>query len=209
MDNTSVLRTILNDLYARNYGPDLTKTTKIGELYNTKLRPKGSLTLLELFETILKPRFPPIFHKWFLETFSTPSEWVAARNTYTRTMAVYSMVGYVVGLGDRHSENILFDATTGDCVHVDYSCLFNKGESLAVPERVPFRLTQVGFFSQLAFFRSGLFSAVGFLGANARTRTFPPFLAHFSRFPKRMLAPRESARIQPASASLGPWHRVG
>jgi serine/threonine-protein kinase ATR len=42
----------------------------------------------------------------------------------------------------RHSENILFDATTGDCIHVDFACLFNKGEALAVPERVPFRLTQ-------------------------------------------------------------------
>jgi serine/threonine-protein kinase ATR len=52
------------------------------------------------------------------------------------------MVGFVVGLGDRHAENILFDSTTGDCVHVYFSCLFNKGESLAVPERVPFRLTR-------------------------------------------------------------------
>lgn len=36
------------------------------------------------------------------------------------------MVGYTLGLGDRHGENILFDSVSGDCVHVDFNCLFNK-----------------------------------------------------------------------------------
>ena len=53
------------------------------------------------------------------------------------------MVGHVVGLGDRHGENILLDSTTGDCVHVDFSCLFDKGLDLECPECVPFRCTQV------------------------------------------------------------------
>ena len=53
------------------------------------------------------------------------------------------MVGHIVGLGDRHGENILFDSTTGDCVHVDFSCLFDKGLQLQKPELVPFQLTHV------------------------------------------------------------------
>lgn len=53
-----------------------------------------------------------------------------------------SMVGYVLGLGDRHTENILFDCTTGGLVHVDFSCVFNTGLTLPWPERVPFRLTR-------------------------------------------------------------------
>ncbi|KAJ7388535.1 hypothetical protein OS493_037052 [Desmophyllum pertusum] len=51
------------------------------------------------------------------------------------------MVGHILGLGDRHGENILFDAACGDCVHVDFNCLFKKGETFECPERVPFRLT--------------------------------------------------------------------
>ncbi len=51
------------------------------------------------------------------------------------------MVGHVVGLGDRHGENILLDNTTGECVHVDFDCLFDKGALLSRPEIVPFRLT--------------------------------------------------------------------
>jgi phosphatidylinositol kinase/protein kinase (PI-3 family) len=53
-----------------------------------------------------------------------------------------SMVGFILGLGDRHCENILMDNNTGDLVHVDFNCLFEKGKSLETPERVPFRLTQ-------------------------------------------------------------------
>ena len=49
-----------------------------------------------------------------------------SRLGYCRTAAVMSMVGYILGLGDRHGENILFDSTNGDCVHVDFNCLFNK-----------------------------------------------------------------------------------
>lgn len=49
-----------------------------------------------------------------------------ARVSYARTAAVMSITGYILGLGDRHGENILFDSNTGDCVHVDFNCLFNK-----------------------------------------------------------------------------------
>lgn len=52
------------------------------------------------------------------------------------------MVGYIIGLGDRHGENILVDQVTGEVMHVDYNCLFEKGLMVATPEVVPFRLTQ-------------------------------------------------------------------
>lgn len=51
------------------------------------------------------------------------------------------MVGHIIGLGDRHGENILLDKTNGECVHVDFDCLFDKGLNLSRPEIVPFRLT--------------------------------------------------------------------
>lgn len=45
-----------------------------------------------------------------------------------------SVVGFVLGLGDRHGENLLIDIKSGDSFHVDFNLLFNKGEFLAVPE---------------------------------------------------------------------------
>ena len=74
--------------------------------------------------------------------FSDPQSWFMARLAYIRTTATMSMVGYLLGLGDRHGENILFDTTNGDTIHVDLNMLFDKGHQLRVPETVPFRLTQ-------------------------------------------------------------------
>ncbi|KAG8445307.1 hypothetical protein GDO86_010190 [Hymenochirus boettgeri] len=96
---------------------------------------------LKVFKEILLPRHPPLFHEWFLRTFPDPTSWYNSRSAYCRSTAVMSMVGYILGLGDRHGENILFDSLTGECVHVDFNCLFNKGETFEVPEIVPFRLT--------------------------------------------------------------------
>jgi phosphatidylinositol kinase/protein kinase (PI-3 family) len=83
-----------------------------------------------------------VLHRWFAEAFPDPSEWFGARLRFARTAAVSSVAGYLVGLGDRHGENLLVCERTGALVHVDFSCLFDKGLTLATPERVPFRLTQ-------------------------------------------------------------------
>ncbi|CAH3911753.1 unnamed protein product [Pieris brassicae] len=94
-----------------------------------------------IFEQQLLLRHPPLFQEWFRRVFADPYGWYQARSAYIRTTAVMSMVGYILGLGDRHGENISFDSTNGDTVHVDFNCLFNKGEAFEWPERVPFRLT--------------------------------------------------------------------
>ncbi|KAJ9583306.1 hypothetical protein L9F63_022360, partial [Diploptera punctata] len=87
------------------------------------------------------PIFPSILNEWFRAQFPQPHKWMKARTAYIQTTAVMSMVGYILGLGDRHGENILFDTMTGEVMHVDFNCLFNKGLLFAIPERVPFRLT--------------------------------------------------------------------
>lgn len=81
----------------------------------------------QVFLEQLIPKHPPVLAEWFRQTFPDAHFWYQARNAYVRTCAVMSMVGYILGLGDRHGENILFDTTNGDTVHVDFNCLFNKG----------------------------------------------------------------------------------
>ncbi|KAL7687930.1 putative serine/threonine-protein kinase ATM [Plasmopara halstedii] len=87
------------------------------------------------------PGFTPRFHQWFYNNFADPTAWFEARLAFSRSAAVWSMVGHIIGLGDRHGENILIDCTNGECVHVDFDCLFDKGLKLTKPEIVPFRLT--------------------------------------------------------------------
>ncbi|KAI0883853.1 phosphatidyl inositol 3-kinase [Annulohypoxylon maeteangense] len=85
--------------------------------------------------------FPPVLPNWFIAQFPNPSAWFAARLRYTRSCAVMSMVGTILGLGDRHGENVLLEEGNGGVFHVDFNCLFDKGLTFAQPERVPFRLT--------------------------------------------------------------------
>ena len=51
-------------------------------------------------------------------------------------------VGYILGLGDRHVQNILIDCHTAELVHIDLGVAFEQGEILPTPETVPFRLTR-------------------------------------------------------------------
>lgn len=116
-------------------------------IYNVFPKPaKGKeLTAAEkqkLFVSDIIPKVsPPVLPVWFRRTFTEPTSWYMARLAFTRTTAVISMGGYIIGLGDRHLDNILIDVSDGRIVHVDFNLLFHQGETLPVPEIVPFRLT--------------------------------------------------------------------
>lgn len=53
-----------------------------------------------------------------------------------------SIVGYVLGIGDRHAHNILVHQRTAEVVHIDFGVTFEQGRTLSTPETVPFRLTR-------------------------------------------------------------------
>ncbi|XP_010663180.1 serine/threonine-protein kinase ATM isoform X4 [Vitis vinifera] len=93
------------------------------------------------FQEVCK-NFRPVMHNFFLERFLQPADWFEKRLAYTRSVAASSMVGYIVGLGDRHSMNILIDQATAEVVHIDLGVAFEQGLMLKTPERVPFRLTR-------------------------------------------------------------------
>ena len=51
----------------------------------------------KLFEERVLSYYPRLFHEWFVERFPEPTQWLACRNAYSRTAAVMSMVGYILG----------------------------------------------------------------------------------------------------------------
>lgn len=87
-------------------------------------------------------KFHPVMKYFFMEYFVDPDEWFVKRLAYTRSTAAISMLGHVLGLGDRHGHNILLDHKTGEVVHIDLGVAFEAGRILPVPELVPFRLTR-------------------------------------------------------------------
>ncbi|KAK9466961.1 hypothetical protein V1512DRAFT_225198 [Lipomyces arxii] len=137
VSETRTLRDILRVAYASRNIP--INFPELKTLLNTSKKPQ---LRQEIFETKILPMYPPVLYEWFIETFPTPTYWLESRTAFARTTAVMSIIGYLLGLGDRHCENILLHEVNGYALHVDFSCLFDKGLDLEVPELVPFRLTQ-------------------------------------------------------------------
>ena len=70
--------------------------------------------------------------------------WLLRRTTYTRSLAVMSMVGYILGLGDRHPSNLMLDRLTGKILHIDFGDCFEVAVHRdKFPEKIPFRLTRM------------------------------------------------------------------
>ncbi|KPJ18652.1 Serine/threonine-protein kinase mTOR [Papilio machaon] len=70
--------------------------------------------------------------------------WFERRTNYTRSLAVMSMVGYILGLGDRHPSNIMLDRVTGKFLHIDFGDCFEVAVTREkFPEKIPFRLTRM------------------------------------------------------------------
>ncbi|KAM6159265.1 serine-protein kinase ATM isoform 2-T2 [Rhynchocyon petersi] len=86
--------------------------------------------------------FQPVFRYFCMEKFLDPAIWFEKRLAYTRSVATSSIVGYILGLGDRHVQNILINEESAKLVHIDLGVAFEQGKILPTPETVPFRLTR-------------------------------------------------------------------
>ncbi|VAH06574.1 unnamed protein product [Triticum turgidum subsp. durum] len=74
----------------------------------------------------------------------TSEVWLERRTNYTRSLAVMSMAGYLLGLGDRHPSNLMLDRFSGKILHIDFGDCFEASMNREkFPEKVPFRLTRM------------------------------------------------------------------
>ncbi|KAH8096050.1 phosphatidylinositol kinase [Aureococcus anophagefferens] len=75
---------------------------------------------------------------------SHSEQWLERRTHYARSLAAMSMVGHILGLGDRHPSNLMLDRRTGKVLHIDFGDCFEVAMHRdKFPERVPFRLTRM------------------------------------------------------------------
>ena len=102
------------------------------------------LQRVELFEQGLASQKGDDLAQMLWHTSPSAEIWLERRNNYTKSLAVMSMVGYVLGLGDRHPSNIMIDRRTGFVQHIDFGDCFEVAQQRAqYPERIPFRLTRM------------------------------------------------------------------
>ncbi|KAM3964649.1 serine/threonine-protein kinase tefu [Aphomia sociella] len=130
-----------NGAHARYRPQDITSLVARQKLTKCHEEGKSNEIKLKVFLSILKA-FKPVFHFFFTEHYLDPVTWYERRSIYTKSVAASSMVGYIMGLGDRHVQNILIDKKSAEVVHIDFGYAFDQGKILRTPETVPFRLTQ-------------------------------------------------------------------
>lgn len=109
---------------------------------NTENRKEWPLVALKQVLTELMAETPNdlLARELWCRSVNAGAWWQVTKN-YSYSVAVMSMIGYIIGLGDRHLDNVLIDLTSGEVIHIDYNVCFEKGKQLRVPEKVPFRMT--------------------------------------------------------------------
>ena len=133
--HTASLRTMIaktynpqaDAIYGKRQGKRITNftdpqmRTKFENVCQAAFFVSGDLTKAAiLFEKECLSSYPPILYWWYVLQFPDPHAWYEARTRFALSTAAWSAVGHIIGLGDRHSENILLDKTSGECVHVDF-----------------------------------------------------------------------------------------
>lgn len=137
--DTIPLHDFLMPAHERYHPRDLKGTQCRKEIFSVQNRPVDQR--ISTYRKVTE-KFQPVMRYFFMEYFVDPDEWFVKRLAYTRSTAAISMLGHVLGLGDRHGHNILLDTKTGEVVHIDLGIAFETGRILPVPELVPFRLTR-------------------------------------------------------------------
>ncbi|KAI5895314.1 uncharacterized protein SCHCODRAFT_02228065 [Schizophyllum commune H4-8] len=146
--NTAPLNAWIPSAHARYHPDDIPTRIVQKQLKDTQEMCTGKSPqhpieyLTSWFAEIVTKRHRPVMRYFFREKHKEPTAWFATRLNYTRSVAVTSIVGHVLGLGDRHLSNILLDQHNGEVVHIDLGIAFDQGRVLPVPEKVPFRLTR-------------------------------------------------------------------
>ncbi|PRP75851.1 DNA-dependent protein kinase subunit [Planoprotostelium fungivorum] len=78
--------------------------------------------------------------------------YLGLRSQFAKTLSVFSVASYLIGIGDRHLENFLFSFTDGSLIGIDFGHAFGTAtQFLPIPELMPFRLTRqfIGLLSPL------------------------------------------------------------
>jgi FKBP12-rapamycin complex-associated protein len=82
------------------------------------------LQKIEVFEYALENTTgQDLYRVLWLKSINS-EHWLERRATFTRSLAVNSMVGHILGLGDRHPSNLMLERKTGKVVHIDFGDCF-------------------------------------------------------------------------------------
>jgi FKBP12-rapamycin complex-associated protein len=102
------------------------------------------LNKIEVFEKVREQTRGDDLAKMLFLRSQNSEVWLSRRTNYTRSVAITSIAGYILGLGDRHPNNLMIDRKSGKMVHIDFGDCWEVCQTRAkYPESIPFRLTRM------------------------------------------------------------------
>ena len=111
---------------------------------NPKYESSKLITKVETFLEILKETKGEELQKIIWMKSKNCESWVHRTTNYSRSLAIMSIIGYILGLGDRHLNNLLMSRKNGQIIHIDFGDCFEVAMKRdKYPEKVPFRLTRM------------------------------------------------------------------
>lgn len=142
------LREIIKDYREkRAVFPDLefsyiqSMTTSMNPTFYERLT---TISKIEVLEFLADRTSGQDLRKAMWATTQTCEIWIDQRRRYMTSLGNMSMVGYILGLGDRHPNNIMLQKKSGQIVHIDFGDCFEVTMTREkFPENVPFRLTRM------------------------------------------------------------------
>ena len=112
--------------------------------FHKKFDTSSSMTKLEVFKYALNHTIGLDLYKVLWNRSQNAEDWLDRRINYSHSLAVMSIIGYILGLGDRHPSNIMIERNSGKILHIDFGDCFEVAMKRdEFPEKVPFRLTRM------------------------------------------------------------------
>lgn len=119
-------KTHISDFIRRYHPSDLVLKDCTHRMAAIRKESNGDKDALVKCFRAIRQKFHPVLRHYFTERHKVPQAWFEMRLRYSRSVAVSSIIGHILGLGDRHISNILLDNGTGEVVHIDLGIAFEQ-----------------------------------------------------------------------------------
>ncbi|XP_034415705.1 DNA-dependent protein kinase catalytic subunit [Cyclopterus lumpus] len=112
-------------------------------LYGCAYKNAGRTETVNTFFKVLQHVPSDLLKRAFLKMCNSPEAFLSLRSHFISSHALLCVSQWILGIGDRHLSNFMINMETGGMIGIDFGHAFGSAtQFLAVPELMPFRLTQ-------------------------------------------------------------------
>ncbi|KAJ1998953.1 hypothetical protein H4R26_005258, partial [Coemansia thaxteri] len=97
----------------------------------------------DTYESLLRLTPVDLLHRQLQREAQSSAHLYLATKNMVKSIGINSVAGYMLGLGDRHLDNLLVNVRSGKLVQIDFNVCFDFGGVSQFPELVPFRMTPI------------------------------------------------------------------